>query len=312
MTLKQNKIISLSLLVLFTIAAILQWIHVGMALLLGVALAVGVGNPFQDLTHKIASQLLKASVVGLGFSLNLPILWQQAQSSFLLTIVSITIALSMGLFLGKRLGVEDKLSYLITSGTAICGGSAIAAMAPTVKASQHQVIVAISIVFILNGLALYIFPYLGHFFNLSQQQFGIWAALGIHDTSSVVGAASVFGDDALFTATTVKLTRALWIIPLVFAASWFQKDSSTRTKFPAFILLFVVAAGINSLIPQINQFSPMIVTWAKTGMAISLLLMGAGLTKQTLQSVDFKPMLQGMLLWIIVSASSLFLVLWIK
>ncbi len=306
----KQKILSVTLLGIFILTAIFQWIHAGTALILGIILALTVGNPYRVVTQNYAGLLLKASVVGLGFSIDLSILWQETQNSFLLTLITIVVALSVGLFLGKKLAVEEKLSYLISGGTAICGGSAIAALAPTIKASQHQVVVAISIVFILNGVALYLYPYLGHVLELSQTQFGVWAALGIHDTSSVVGAASIYGDDALVTATTTKLARALWIIPLVFLASWQQQGQGAKTAPPMFILLFMIAASINTFFPQIGELSSYLVLAAKTGMVVSLLFMGAGFTKEVLKAIDLKPMLQGVILWLVISVFSFFLVYW--
>ncbi len=301
----------------------LQYLSAGLALLAGLIFALTLGNPIRHLTQKWAGFLLKASVIGLGFGLNLQTLWVTTQQGLGLTVATITFALTIGLLLGKLFKVETKLSQLISTGTAICGGSAIAAMAPTIRAKPEQTVVAISIVFILNGIALYVYPWLGHIFDMTQQQFGLWAALGIHDTSSVVGAASEYGQKALEIATTTKLARALWIIPLVLIASWHtsrksHEESQTRVKLPIFILFFILASTTATLLPLTSIMLPLVKTdmahalvfLAKAGLITSLLFMGAGFTRTTIRSLRLNPMLQALILWLSISTGSLLAILY--
>lgn len=293
-----------------------QYLNAGLGLLSGLIFALTLGNPFRNFTQKWAGLILKFSVVGLGFGLDLQTLWTNTQESIWLTVSTIVFALAMGLLLGRLLGVDGKLSTLISAGTSICGGSAIAAMSPTIEARQEQTVISISIVFILNGIALYVYPLLGHLFNLSQQQFGLWAALGIHDTSSVVGAASLYGEEALKIATTTKLVRALWIIPLVLGTSVYMnriQGHSGRTKInvPYFILLFILASAITTFVPAASQVTPWLVRLARIGLVLSLLFMGAGFTRQLLRTLDLKPMIQAVVLWLMVSSGSLMAILYL-
>jgi len=293
----------------------LGYINAGIALLIGLFLALSVGNPIRHHTQKWAGFLLKASVIGLGFGLNLKALWVTTQQGLGLTVLTIFSALTLGLILGKLLGVRSNLAKLISVGTAICGGSAIAAMAPTINADQEDTAVAISVVFILNGVALYAFPFVGHYLQLTQQQFGLWAALGIHDTSSVVGAASVYGQEALTIATTTKLARALWIIPLVLLASWQMARKQhhaveAKIKLPLFILYFILASAITTFVPFVaDHLAPILVYLAKAGLITSLLFMGAGFTRATLRTLSVKPMIQAIILWISLSTGSLLAIL---
>lgn len=309
-----SVIARLTILAALIVAIFLHYLNAGTALLCGLVFALVLGNPIRDRTQKWAGLLLKASVVGLGFGLNLQTLWTTTQQGIGLTVGTIVFALATGLMLGRALKVDDHLSQLISTGTAICGGSAIAAMAPTIGAKPEQTAIAVSIVFILNGVALYIFPWAGAQLELTQQQFGLWAALGIHDTSSVVGAASVYGAEALNVATATKLARALWIIPLVLLASWYTARTSKQTtkakvKLPYFILLFVLASAITTFVPQAKTVTPTLIFLAKGALITSLLFMGAGFTKAILKTLDLKPMIQAVVLWVSISSGSLLAIL---
>ncbi len=308
-----SRILRLALLIVLVGLVFAQILNAGLGLLCGLVFGLTVGNPVPDFSRKLAGQLLKISVVGLGFGLDLQTLWSNTQDGIWLTVSTIFFALGTGLLLGRLLGVEGKLSALITTGTSICGGSAIAAMAPTIEAKPEQTLVSISIVFILNGIALYVYPWLGHALDLSQQQFGLWAALGIHDTSSVVGAASMYGEEALKIATTTKLARALWIIPLVLGVSLFVRrgaaGKSARVKIPYFIFLFILASGVATLLPSADNVTSALVHLAKIGLVLSLLLMGTGLTRELIRTLDLKPLIQGLVLWVLVSCGSLLAIL---
>jgi uncharacterized integral membrane protein (TIGR00698 family) len=234
---------------------------------------------------------------------------QSGKEGVLFTIASITGTLLFGTLMGRWLNIEKKTSYLISSGTAICGGSAIAAISPVIKAEEKQISVALGCVFILNSIALFAFPVIGHYFNLSQTQFGLWCAIAIHDTSSVVGAASKYGAHALEVATTVKLARALWIIPVAFMSTFIFKNKSKKVSIPYFIALFVLAMIINTYVPVVRLISPYVVNIAKTGLTLTLFLIGAGLSRKVLTSVGAKPLLQGVTLWIAISAVALYAVM---
>lgn len=285
------------------------WISPPIALLLGIVVAQLIGHPFSHLNHKITSILLQFSVVGLGFGMNIHTALKAGKEGLLFTIISIAITLSVGFILGKILKIDRKIAYLISAGTAICGGSAIAAISPVIKAEERQISVALGTIFILNSLALFLFPFVGHQLNLSQSQFGIWSAIAIHDTSSVVGAASKFGSETLQIATTVKLTRALWIIPIAIASSWAFKSKGAKIKVPYFIGLFVVAILLHTYIPFIGKISNSIVSISKIGLTVTLFLIGSGLSRKILSSVGFKPIFQGVVLWIIISLIGLWSVM---
>ncbi|MCK9613825.1 MAG: putative sulfate exporter family transporter [Bacteroidales bacterium] len=275
------------------------------ALLLGLFIALFIGNPFKHLSHKATHILLQISVVGLGFGMNVTSAINAGKTGVLFTVFSIIGTLVIGFLLSKIFKVEKKTSYLISSGTAICGGSAIAAISPVIKAEEKQISVALGTIFILNSIALFIFPVIGHKLNLSQTQFGLWCAIAIHDTSSVVGAACKYGNTALEVATTVKLTRALWIIPIAFLSTFIFKNKKSKIKIPYFIGLFIIAMFLNSYFPFIQQYNYIIVNIAKAGLTLTLFLIGSGLSKTILKSVGFRPLLQGVTLWIIISIVSL-------
>jgi len=279
------------------------------ALLIGFAIAQFIGHPFLHLNHKATSFLLKISVVGLGFGMNVTSAVHVGREGLLFTVASITGTLAFGLLLGRLLKIEKKTSHLISCGTAICGGSAIAAISPLIKAEEKQISVALGTIFILNSIALFLFPFIGHQLHLSQMQFGLWSAIAIHDTSSVVGAANKYGAEALQVATTVKLARALWIIPVALLTTVFFKTGKQKIKIPYFIGLFVLAMVINTYFPAIHRVSGWIVNLAKTGLTITLFLIGAGLSSAVLKSVGIKPLLQGIILWIVISVVALWAVM---
>lgn len=279
------------------------------ALLIGFAIAQFIGHPFLHMNHKATSFLLKVSVVGLGFGMNVQSAAQAGKEGILFTVASITGTLALGLLLGRFLKIEKKTSHLISCGTAICGGSAIAAISPLIKAEEKQMSVALGTVFILNSIALFLFPFIGHQLHLSQMQFGLWSAIAIHDTSSVVGAANKYGAEALQVATTVKLARALWIIPVAILTSVFFKSGKQKIKVPYFIGLFILAMILNTYLPAIHVVSNYIVDLAKTGLTVTLFLIGAGLSKSVLKAVGIKPLIQGIALWIVISVVALYAVM---
>lgn len=279
------------------------------ALLMGLVIAQFIGHPYLHLNHKATHILLQVSVVGLGFGMNVSSAMKAGKEGILFTIVSIFSTLVIGYFMGKFLKIEQKTSYLISAGTAICGGSAIAAISPVIKAEEKQISVALGTIFILNSIALVLFPFVGHSLHLSQSQFGIWCAIAIHDTSSVVGAAGKYGAQALEIATTVKLARALWIIPIAFLSTLIFKNKGTRVKIPWFIGLFVVAMVANTYVPVIQKYSHYLTGIAKAGLTLTLFLIGCGLSRKVLQSVGLKPMLQGLVLWVLISATALWAVM---
>ncbi len=248
--------------------------------------------------------LLQASVVGLGFGLSLGTVLRVGGRSAIYTVVGIALTLAAGTLLGRLAGTTGPLSTLISFGTAICGGSAIAAMAPVVKAKSDEIAVSLATVFTLNAAALVLFPAVGHLLHLDQGQFGLWAGLAIHDTSSVVGAASAYGPEALALATTVKLTRALWIMPCVLLAALLSR-SDQKVKFPLFIAGFVAAAGLRTLLPSLQPLWGVLVAVARQSLVLTLFLIGTGLTRDVLRRVGVRPLAQGVVLWLLVSAATL-------
>ncbi len=278
------------------------------ALVLGLLIALTSGHPYQKYNSKATKILLQVSVVGLGFGMNFSNVLEAGKSGILFTIATIFGTLTLGYFIGKWLKIDRKTSHLISSGTAICGGSAIAAVGPVLDADENQMSVALGTVFILNSVALFIFPIIGAYLKLSQTQFGIWAAIAIHDTSSVVGAAAKYGDEALRIATTVKLARALWIVPLAIGTSFFFKSEKKKIVIPYFIFLFVVASIVRTYVHLDVSIYDALVAIAKTGLVVTLFLIGAGLSRKTLRAVGFKPFIEGVLLWIVIGSVSLWAV----
>lgn len=279
------------------------------ALAMGLVIALTLGHPYPKYNSKATKILLQVCVVGLGFGMQLDSVIKAGQTGFLFTVVTIFGTLILGYFVGKWLGLTKRLSHLIASGTAICGGSAIAAVGPVLEADANEMSVSLGTVFVLNSIALLLFPLIGHGLDMTQQQFGIWAAIAIHDTSSVVGAATKYGAEALEIATTVKLARALWIIPLALGTAFLFKTKSKKLNIPYFIFLFVLASVARTYIPFVSDLAPTIVAIAKQGLTITLFLIGAGLSRAMLKAVGSKPLIFGVLLWIVVSVTSLFVVL---
>ncbi|NML20821.1 putative sulfate exporter family transporter [Pseudoflavitalea sp. G-6-1-2] len=298
--------------IIFIIAALLcisGLISAPVALLMGLLVAQFVGHPYLHLNHKATHILLQVSVVGLGFGMNAHAALEAGRTGFGITVVSILATLIIGVLLGKWLKIENKTAYLIAAGTAICGGSAIAAVAPAIKAKENQMTVALGTVFIFNAVALLIFPVIGHALAMTQEQFGLWSAIAIHDTSSVVGAGSKYGAEALEVATTVKLARALWIIPVSILSSFFFKQKGQKVKIPWFIGLFILAMLANTFVPAVQQFSGFATGIAKAGLTLTLFLIGSGLSKEVLKSVGVKPMLQGLVLWVMIATATLWMIL---
>ena len=276
------------------------------ALFLGIIFVNIFGQVFN--ADKIIKIVLQVSIVGLGFGINLKQALQAGSEGFLFTVFSITLIVVLGIVLGYIFSIDKIITQLISFGTAICGGSAIAAIAPILKADGKQTSVSLGIIFLLNALALFIFPEIGQYFHLSQNQFGIWSAIAIHDTSSVVGAASKYGHEALQTATTVKLARALWIIPISFVLSFLNK-SGGKIKIPYFIGFFVLAILVNSYFPAIKEVTDYVVDFSKSSLKVALFLIGTGLSFQNLKNIGIKPLLLGIILWVVISVISLFAVL---
>jgi uncharacterized integral membrane protein (TIGR00698 family) len=302
------KIIFL-LLLLFSFT---EWASPPLALASGLALGLTLGNPFENQTRQSTKWLLQASVVGLGFGMNLYDVIKAGRSGFLYTALGITFALAVGILLSSLLKVERTAGFLIAAGTAICGGSAIAAVGPVVGADEDEMSVALGTVFILNSIALLIFPAIGTAMHLSQSQFGLWAALAIHDTSSVVGAAAKYGAVALAIGTTVKLARALWIVPLTVGTAAVKRSRGSATtakiQWPWFIALFVLAAVLNSFVPSGVHVFHALYSAGKVGLTATLFLIGCGVSRATLRQVGARPLIQGGLLWIVMAITSVALI----
>jgi len=277
------------------------------ALTVGIIFGLSVSNPLPADSKDLSRFLLQASVVALGFGMNLHEVIKAGKSGFVYTALGISFALIVGLSLGKFLKVRGNASYLITTGTAICGGSAIAAIAPIIQADEQETAVSLATVFILNSVALIAFPLIGAAQHLSQTQFGLWAALAIHDTSSVVGAASKYGAQALIVGTTVKLARALWIVPLALGTAA-VKRSKSKVQLPWFILLFCLAAVINTYISAASFFSTTFFTLGRYGLTATLFLIGSSISRASLKKVGWRPLAQGIALWIIVAITSLYFI----
>lgn len=308
--LKLNPTLQKIIFGLLTLLCLSGFISPPIALLLGLIIANLSGHPFLEFNNKATNILLQISVIGLGFGMNVNSALTAGKEGFIFTVASIFCTLVLGFFLGKWLRIEKKTSHLISCGTAICGGSAIAAIAPVIKSEEKQTSVALGVIFILNSIALFLFPAIGHWLDLSQQEFGLWCAIAIHDTSSVVGAANKYGPEALQIATTVKLARALWIIPVALITALLFKNKSSNVKIPYFIGLFILAMLMNTYIPQTAIVAPYLVSIAKIGLTITLFLIGAGLNFNVLKAVGLKPLLQGVLLWAFIALAALFSIIY--
>jgi uncharacterized integral membrane protein (TIGR00698 family) len=296
--------------------ALTTWSSPALSLLLGIAFAVTVGNPFPKQSKFASKYSLQAAVVGLGFGLDLTTMLRVGEHGFFITLITISATLAIGMLIGRLLKVERKAAMLIAVGTAICGGSAIAAVGPVIKANDEEMSVSLGTVFILNAIALFLFPLIGHALGMTEDSFGLWAALAIHDTSSVVGAAASYGKHALEIATTIKLTRALWIIPVAFFFAYLEsrydrmhhKKGNTGTpkvQIPWFIALFVLASVIRSIIPGGSDVYGAIGIIAKALLSLTLFLIGAGLSRSAIKKVGARPLIAGVSLWIIVALTSL-------
>lgn len=284
------------------------------ALFLGLIFALLCGQPCQKFNKKASKKLLQYAVVGLGFGMNLYQSIASGKEGMMFTIISVAGTMLIGMLIGyKLLKVNKTTSYLISSGTAICGGSAIAAVGPVIKAKDSEMSVALGTVFVLNAVALFVFPLLGHWLGLTQQQFGMWAAIAIHDTSSVVGAGAAYGEEALQVATTIKLTRALWIIPLALVTSLIFKSGEKKVSIPWFILCFVVAMLVNTyLLADYPEIGKAISAIARKLLTLTMFFIGASLSKSTLRSVGVKPLIQGVILWLLISVVSLLYIIFIS
>ena len=278
-----------------------------LALALGLAYGFSFAHPFHVESRQLSRFLLQASVIGLGFGMDLHEVLHAGRSGFLYTAISITFAMALGMLLGKGLNVGRRVSFLISAGTAICGGSAIAAVAPITEATDQEMAVSLGTIFVLNSIALLAFPLIGAALHMTQTQFGLWAALAIHDTSSVVGASAKYGAIALAVGTTVKLARALWIVPVSVGTSIVRK-SKARIQWPWFILFFALAAVANTYVHFLRPVYPSLKHLGVIGLTVTLYLIGTGLSKKTLREVGVRPLLQGVLLWIVVATASLALI----
>lgn len=289
-----------------------SWVTPPVALFVGLAFALLCGQAYPKFNKKVSKKLLQYSVVGLGFGMNLHASLASGKEGMLFTIISVMGTMILGMFIGRKLlKVNRDTSYLISSGTAICGGSAIAAVGPVIKAKDSDMSVALATIFVLNAIALFIFPVFGNWLGLTQQEFGTWAAIAIHDTSSVVGAGAAYGEEALQVATTIKLTRALWIIPLALATSVIFKNGGKKINIPWFILWFVVAILINTyLLDSVPEVGKAIAGLARKGLIVTMFFIGASLSTDVLKAVGVKPLLQGVLLWVVISVGSLAYILW--
>ena len=310
------SVLALSLLLGYipALAGFSSWVTPPVALFLGLIFALLCGQAYPKFNKKVSKKLLQYSVIGLGFGMNLHASLASGKEGMIFTIISVIGTMVIGMLTGRKvLKMNRDTAYLISSGTAICGGSAIAAVGPVIKAKESDMSVALATIFILNAIALFIFPVLGEWMGLTQQQFGTWAAIAIHDTSSVVGAGAAYGEEALQVATTIKLTRALWIIPLALITSVIFKNESKKISIPWFILWFVVAILINTyLLDSAPMVGKIISGIARKGLIITMFFIGASLSTDVLKAVGIKPLIQGVLLWIVISVSSLLYILYLN
>lgn len=278
-----------------------------LALAAGLVYGFAFVHPYHLDARKLSKLLLQVSVVGLGFGMDLQQVLHAGRSGFVYTAIGISFAMLVGWVLGRAFSVKKRISFLISAGTAICGGSAIAAIAPISMASEEEIAVSLGTVFVLNSIALFTFPAIGRALHMTQTQFGLWSALAIHDTSSVVGAAAKFGAVALAVGTTVKLARALWIVPVSLGTSLATK-SKAKIQWPWFILFFCLAAVANTYLPVFHAAYPELKHLGIIGLTVTLFLIGTGLSKETLREVGFRPLAQGILLWVLVAGGSLLLI----
>lgn len=287
-----------------------DFITPALALFAGLVFALIFPMPFPKFNKKGSKYLLQASVVGLGFGMNVVTALKSGSEGMMFTIVSVIGVMAFGILIGIWMHLNRKTAYLISSGTAICGGSAIAAVGPVLKADDHEMAVSLGVIFILNAIALFIFPPIGHYFGMTQAQFGTWAAIAIHDTSSVVGAGDAYGAEACQIATLIKCTRALWIIPLAFATMFIFRDKKgSKVSIPWFIFLFVAAMVVNTYCGIPSAVSDTIVYISKKALVVTLFFIGAGLSVGMVKKVGIRPLLLAILLWIIIGVSSFMVVM---
>ena len=291
--------------VFIVLLALSAFLSPALSLLMGIVMALVLGNPFPLFSKKASKKALQVSVVGLGFGMNLFESLAAGKQGMLFTIVSVVGVMCIGVLIGKWMKVNRKSAYLIATGTAICGGSAIAAVGPVIDADDDQMSMSLATIFILNAIALFVFPPIGRWIGLSQEQFGLWAAIAIHDTSSVVGAGAAYGEEALQIATTVKLTRALWIIPLALVSSLIFRAKGKKVSVPWFILLFVLAMVLNTFLPIPSAATDLIVMLSRKLLCMTLFLIGCGLSLSSIKKVGARPLALGLLLWIVISISAL-------
>lgn len=305
-TIKKNEIIFFTM----GLLCLVPIISSPVALLIGFTIATLGYTPRSIDLSKLTKTLLAYSIVGLGFGINLNEAITATKDGFGIIVVSILFTLVLGFYLTKALKIEHKTGYLISTGTAICGGSAIAAVAPAINAKNDQTSLALATIFILNSIALFIFPFVGHLLEMEQHAFGVWSAIAIHDTSSVVGAASSYGDEALLTATTLKLARALWIIPIAFISALLFKGNNKKIKIPFFILFYCLAILIAYLLPEFQYLFDNIFNLSKRFLVMCLFFIGASISIKTIKESGVKPLLLGIILWIVISISSLTYILY--
>ncbi|AQX87350.1 YeiH family protein [Elizabethkingia bruuniana] len=306
---KQATLLQKILFFVLLIFCVTPFVEPPLALILGFVVSFFIGHPYIKHNSVAAKYLLQFSVVGLGFGMNLTEAIKVGKEGLIFTVASIFFTLIVGLIIGRYLKINKSTSTLISGGTAICGGSAIAALAPVINAKDEDISVAMACIFILNALALLIFPVIGHQLNMSQDQFGLWSAIAIHDTSSVIGSAQKYGEEALKIATTVKLERALWIIPVSILLSVLNKGSVKKIKIPYFILGFIGAILLAYYFPQIKPFGEIMVFTAKKALNITLFLIASGLSMSSIKKVGVKPLVQGVLLWVFISVGSLLVIM---
>lgn len=294
----------------FQVFGVSDFITPALALFAGLVFALIFPMPFPKFNKKGSKYLLQASVVGLGFGMNVVTALKSGSEGMMFTIVSVIGVMAFGILIGMWMHLNRKTAYLISSGTAICGGSAIAAVGPVLKADDHEMAVSLGVIFILNAIALFIFPPIGHYFGMTQAQFGTWAAIAIHDTSSVVGAGDAYGAEACQIATLIKCTRALWIIPLAFATMFIFRDKKeSKISIPWFIFLFVAAMVVNTYCGIPSAVSDTIVYISKKALVVTLFFIGAGLSVGMVKKVGIRPLLLAILLWIIIGVSSFMVVM---
>jgi len=308
------------------IVGLVLWASPPTALVAGILFALLIGHPFAHWNHHVTKWLLQICVVLLGFGMNLPMVLRLGLNGSVFAAATIGATLLLGWWVGCRMALDSKTSTLISVGTAICGGSAIAAVSSVIGASEAEIAVSIGTIFLLNAVALYVFPLAGHLLHLSQAQFGLWAGVAIHDISSVVGAGMSYGPDALTTATAVKLSRTLWIVPLTLALAFglagrnpavagvevSRRNQHFKTTVPWFIGFFLLASLLRSYVPAISTWSPQLSEIARRGMILVLFLIGTSLSLRALRAVGWRTVVTGLTLWLFVSIASLLAILLLK